>query len=176
MSERQAVVAAEIKSWKARAGEAARRHRNGQARPTRWPPGGTKLADAPEETAEQRAAAEEQQAALRDQVAAAEAQERAAEAALREAETALNAIRERVAAARETRAGAIARSENAELRRVEMGRLSGERFECPPPLLPQKAGFESDSVGDATQESAQHDQLIADRERLGPVISSPPTN
>jgi len=97
------------------------------------------------------------------------AQERAAEAALREAETALNAIRERVAAARENRAGAVARSENAELRRVEMGRLSGERFECPPPLLPQKAGFESASVGDANTESAAHDRLVADRERLGPV-------
>src|SRR3546814_10324837 len=48
-------------------------------------------------------------------------------------------------------------------------RLSGERFECPPPLLPQKAGFESAGVGDATAESAQHDRLIADRERLGPV-------
>src|SRR3546814_16166714 len=50
-----------------------------------------------------------------------------------------------------------------------MGRLSGERFECPPPLLPQKAGFESDSVGDAAAESASHDRLIAERERLGPV-------
>src|SRR3546814_5415342 len=48
-------------------------------------------------------------------------------------------------------------------------RLSGERFEWPPPLLPQKAGFESAGVGDATAESAQHDRLIADRERLGPV-------
>lgn len=169
LSERQAVVAAEIKSWKARAGEAARRVTEMDKRADALAAEAAKLADAPEKLAEQRAAAEEQQAALRDQVAAAEAQERAAEAALREAETALNAIRERVAAARETRAGAIARSENAELRRVEMGRLSGERFECPPPLLPQKAGFESDSVGDATQESAQHDQLIADRERLGPV-------
>src|SRR3546814_14813362 len=50
-----------------------------------------------------------------------------------------------------------------------MGRLSGERFECPPPLLPQKAGFESASVGDTAQESAAHDRLVAERERLGPV-------
>lgn len=169
LSERQAVVAAEIKSWKARAGEAARRVTEMDKRADALAAEAAKLADAPEKLAEQRAAAEEQQATLRDKVAAAEAQERAAEAALREAETALNAIRERVAAARETRAGAIARSENAELRRIEMGRLSGERFECPPPLLPQKAGFESESVRDATAESAQHDRLIADRERLGPV-------
>lgn len=169
LSERQAVVTAEIKSWKARAGEAARRVTEMDKRADALAAEAATLADAPAKLAEQRAAAEEQQATLRDKVAAAEAQERAAEAALREAETALNAIRERVAAARETRAGAIARSENAELRRIEMGRLSGERFECPPPLLPQKAGFESDSVSDAGQESAQHDRLIADRERLGPV-------
>jgi len=169
LSERQAVVSAEIKSWKARAGEAARRVTEMDKRADALAAEAAKLADAPEKLAEQRAAAEEQQATLRDKVASAEAQERAAEAALREAETALNAIRERVAAARETRAGAIARSENAELRRIEMGRLSGERFECPPPLLPQKAGFESESVRDAGAESAQHDRLIADRERLGPV-------
>ncbi len=169
LSERQAVVSAEIKSWKARAGEAARRVTEMDKRADALAAEAAKLADTPARLAEQRAAAEAQQAALREKVAAAEAQERAAEAALREAETALNAIRERVAAARETRAGAVARSENAELRRIEMGRLSGERFECPPPLLPQKAGFESGTVGDPNAESAQHDRLVSDRERLGPV-------
>lgn len=169
LSERQAVVSAEIKSWKARAGEAARRVTEMDKRSDALAAEAAKLADVPAKLAQQRAAAETQQADLREKVAAAEARERAAEAALREAETALNAIRERVAAARETRAGAIARSENAELRRIEMGRLSGERFECPPPLLPQKAGFESETVGDANAESAQHDRLVADRERLGPV-------
>ncbi len=169
LSERQAVVSAEIKSWKARAGEAARRVTEMDKRAEALADEAAKLADAPAKLAEQRVAAEAQQTALREKVAAAEAQERAAEAALREAETALNAIRERVAAARETRAGAIARSENAEQRRIEMGRLSGERFECPPPLLPQKAGFDGETVSDANAESAQHDRLVADRERLGPV-------
>ncbi|WP_411339772.1 chromosome segregation protein SMC [Sphingopyxis sp. J-6] len=169
LNERQAVVSAEIKSWKARAGEAARRVTEMDKRADALAAEAAKLADLPERLAAQRVAAEQQQTALREKVAAAEAQEREAEAALREAETALSAIRERVAAARETRAGAIARSENAELRRIEMGRLSGERFECPPPLLPQKAGFDSAEVGDAAHESTQHDRLIADRERLGPV-------
>ena len=169
LSERQAVVSAEIKSWKARAGEAARRVTEMDKRADALALEATKLADLPAKLAQQRAAAEAQQAGLREKVAAAEAQEREAEAALREAETALAAIRERVAAARETRAGAAARAENAELRRIEMGRLSGERFECPPPLLPQKAGFESDMVSDATSESAHHDRLVAERERIGPV-------
>ena len=169
LSERQAVVSAEIKSWKARAGEAARRVTEMDKRAEALAAEAAKLADVPEKLAAERGAAETQQATLREQVSAAESREREAEAALREAETALTAIRERVAAARETRAGAVARSENAELRRVEMGRLSGERFECPPPLRPRKAGFEEDSVGDAMHESAQHDRLIAERERLGPV-------
>ncbi|WP_432769093.1 MAG: chromosome segregation protein SMC [Sphingopyxis sp.] len=169
LSERQAVVSAEIKSWKARAGEAARRVTEMDKRADALAAEAGKLADLPERLAADRAAAEAQQTGRRDKVAAAETREREAEAALREVDSALAAIRERVAAARETRAGAAARSENAELRRIEMGRLSGERFECPPPLLPQKAGFAGDEVRDAAAESAQHDRLIADRERLGPV-------
>lgn len=169
LSERQAVVSAEIKSWKARAGEAARRVTEIDRRAEALAAEAAKLADLPERLAGQRAETEALQSALREKLSAAEAQERAAEAALREAETALAAIRERVAAAREERAGATARSENAEARRIEMGRLSGERFECPPPLLPQRAGFESADIGEAASESAAHDRLIADRERLGPV-------
>jgi len=169
LSERQAVVAAETKSWKARAGEAARRVTDMDKRHDALGAEAAKIAGLPDRLAADRIAAEARQAELRDRVATAEAQERDAEAALREAEAALTTIRERVAAARETRAGAVARSENAEQRRIEMGRVSGERFECPPPLLPQKVGFESDGVGAAPTESAAHDRLIADRERLGPV-------
>ena len=164
LSERHAVVGAEIKSWKARAGEAARRVTDMDKRAE-----AAKLAGLPERLAADSEAAAARQTEVRGKVGAAEAQEREAEAALREAEAALTTIRERVAAARETRAGAVARSENAELRRIEMGRLSGERFECPPPLLPQKVGFESDGVDDASAESAAHDRLIGERERLGPV-------
>lgn len=50
-----------------------------------------------------------------------------------------------------------------------MGRLSGERFECPPPLLPVRAGFEAETVGTPAVESAAHDRLVAERERIGPV-------
>lgn len=169
LSERHAVVGAEIKSWKARAGEAARRVTDMDKRAEALTTEAAKLAGLPEKLAADSEAAAARQTEVRGKVGAAEAQEREAEAALREAEAALTTIRERVAAARETRAGAVARSENAELRRIEMGRLSGERFECPPPLLPQKVGFESDDVDDASAESAAHDRLIGERERLGPV-------
>src|SRR5690606_21216288 len=160
---------AEIKSWKARAGEAARRVADMDKRAGALAADLEKLAHLPDKLAADRCAAEGQQSALREKVAEAELREREAEAALREAEAALTAIRERVAAARETRAGAVARSENAELRRVEMGRLSGERIECPPPLLPQRRWFGSGSAGDATAESAAHDRPLAERERTGPV-------
>ena len=95
--------------------------------------------------------------------------ERAAEAALREIETRLAEAGEVLATVRETRAGAVARAENQEQRRIEMGRVSGERFECPPPLLPEVAGFEADTVRHAEAEQSDHDRLVMDRERLGPV-------
>ncbi|MBV9108038.1 MAG: chromosome segregation protein, partial [Gemmatimonadetes bacterium] len=86
----------------------------------------------------------------------------AADAALAEANEAL-------ASARELRAGAAARAENAEARRVEMARISGERFQCPPPLLAQQFAFDADKVADDVGESTALDRLTAERERIGPV-------
>src|SRR3546814_1034983 len=84
---------------------------------------------------------------------AAEAQqaaERGAEDALRQGEARHAQTGEALASAREARAGAVARAENQEQRRVEMGRISGERFECPAPLLPERLGFDSaDEIGRA---------------------------
>jgi outer membrane protein assembly factor BamB len=48
-------------------------------------------------------------------------------------------------------------------------RLSGERFECPPPVLPEKLGFASAEVRLAQTELADHDRFHAERERIGPV-------
>jgi chromosome segregation protein len=50
-----------------------------------------------------------------------------------------------------------------------MGRIAGERFECPPPLLPQRLGFEEAGIEIASAESANLERLSADRERIGPV-------
>ncbi len=50
-----------------------------------------------------------------------------------------------------------------------MGRLAGERFECPAPVLPEKLGFDSAAVRDPATESTAHERLSADRERIGPV-------
>src|SRR3546814_15074571 len=50
-----------------------------------------------------------------------------------------------------------------------MNRIAGERFECPPPLLPERVGFDPDEMKDASQCSALLEKLTMDRERLGPV-------
>src|SRR3546814_6856402 len=50
-----------------------------------------------------------------------------------------------------------------------MARISGERFQCPPPLLAERFGFAAEAVGDSGSESEAMDQLVASRERIGPV-------
>ncbi len=97
------------------------------------------------------------------------AAEQAAETALRAADAAHAGANEALAQAREHRAGAVARVENQELRRVEMGRLSGERFACPAPVLPERLAFDAATVRGPSDESAAHDRLTLDRERIGPV-------
>ncbi len=160
---------AEHRSWKSRAGEAARRIDEMTKRAKAAEAEALTLADAPAKLDAQITALETDVTALSGTANEAVAAERAAEAELRKLEAHLAEAGEALAAVRETRAGAVARAENQELRRIEMGRVSGERFECPPPLLPEKAGFDADTVRHAEAESSDHDRLMADRERLGPV-------
>lgn len=160
---------AEHRNWKSRAGEAARRIDEMTKRAKAAEAEALTLADAPAKLDAQIAALETDVTTLSATATEAVAAERAAEAELRKLEAHLAEAGEALAAVRETRAGAVARAENQELRRIEMGRVSGERFECPPPLLPEKAGFDADTVRHAEAESSDHDRLMADRERLGPV-------
>jgi chromosome segregation protein len=111
----------------------------------------------------------ERAASISLRVAEAVAGERQASEAAQVADQRLEAAREILAAAREARAGAAARAENAEHRRIEMGRISGERFSCPPPLLPEKVGFEAADVASPQDESAAHERFNQERERIGPV-------
>ncbi|HVJ71689.1 MAG TPA: chromosome segregation protein, partial [Sphingomicrobium sp.] len=76
---------------------------------------------------------------------------------------------EAFAAAREARAGASARSEAQIARRQEYAAVCGEKFECPPPLLPEKLGFNPDALGDPEIERENLERLTAERERIGPV-------
>ncbi|MFN7159028.1 MAG: chromosome segregation protein, partial [Erythrobacter cryptus] len=126
-------------------------------------------ADRPAALAAELAAGEKTAERLAAELAEAEAAMRAAEARQRAADAALAAAGEALAEARETRAGLCARAENEELRRAEMARISGERFQCPPPLLPARLGFAEEDLAPAAEESATLERLTAARERLGPV-------
>ncbi len=167
--DRLATTRAEAKSWQSRSGEAAKRLTEMEARAAAAGAELESLEGAPAKLAASITALEGENAALAIAAAEAAAAERAAESELRGHEVKLADIGEALATAREARAGAMARAENQELRRVEMGRVAGERFECPAPLLPERVGFDADHVRDAAYESQQLEALTIERERLGPV-------
>ncbi len=93
----------------------------------------------------------------------------AAEAHLRSIESELRTANEASAQAREDRARNDAQIEHHEARRVELNTLSGERFQCPPVLLPERVGFDDATIGPAALLAADLDRLTLDRERIGPV-------
>ena len=88
---------------------------------------------------------------------------------LTSAERALADVTEKLAQAREGRATLVARAESEEARRGEMARVSGERFQCPPPLLSERFDFSEEEVKHSSAESEEMDRLTASRERIGPV-------
>lgn len=169
LRERLAGQQADHAGWQARSSDAERR----MAETTR------RLAEIAEELAvhaarpaalsQEIAAGEETRAHLAAELAAAEAAMRTAETRSRDADAALSQATEVLAQAREARASLAARAENEELRRAEMGRISGERFQCPPPLLPDRFGFSETELAPAADESAELEKLTAARERIGPV-------
>jgi chromosome segregation protein len=167
--DRLASAQAESRNWKSRSGEAAARITEMEKRAKAAEAEANRLADAPAKLDAQIEALKLESAKLSVSASDAIAAERGAEEILRQIEAKMADLGEAMATAREARAGAIARAENQELRRIEMGRVSGERFECPPPLLPEKVGFVAEDVRDPSTESSQHERLNADRERLGPV-------
>jgi len=167
--QRAAAAKQESEDWRVRAAEADRRHADMGRRIAEAEEEAERLAGAPERIAAQLGEMEATSLAAFEAAEAAAAAERGSEEALRETEGRLAEAGEALATAREARAGALARHENQEARRVEMGRISGERFECPPPLLPEKIGFDAASLAPAAEESARMDRLNAERERIGPV-------
>ena len=166
---RRSAATAEAEGWKSRSGKAAKRIEDMARRAAALDADAATLEDAPDAAtrAVRRASGAAEDASL--QAEAALKAEREAEAILRDCEAEVARVSETLSAARETRAGAVARAENQELRRVEMGRVSGERFECPPPLLPEKLGFEASAVDDVQATSKRLETLTLERERLGPV-------
>ncbi len=167
--ERHAAAAAESRGWRSRAGEAARRIEEIMKRAAAMEAEAEALIEAPAALDGRIAALDaDGQAAAAESARSAEA-ERAAEAKQRQTELALSAAGEALAQAREARAGAVARAESQAQRRVEAGRASGERFECPPPVLPERIGFDSARIGASEAEAAVLERLTLERERIGPV-------
>jgi len=160
---------AEAEGWRSRSGAAGKRVADMAKRAAALDAEAEALTDAPDSLARTIRTLERETAALAEASDAAIVAEREAEGVLRMREGDAARAAETLAAARETRAGAQARAEDQELRRVEMGRVSGERFECPPPLLPERQGFAPENVGATSDESARLERLTLDRERLGPV-------
>ncbi|CAM4075647.1 Chromosome partition protein Smc [Novosphingobium lubricantis] len=167
--ERLGGLKGDIRAWQARAGDAAKRLADMAGRREELEAEhAISAARAPGLVTEI-----EQGDAIRARIAidlaAAETALAQAEAAARAADGALASVNEALASAREARAGALARAENEAARRQEMAGISGERFQCPPPLLPERFAFASADVASASAEAAAMDRLVAERERIGPV-------
>ncbi|MBV7266629.1 chromosome segregation SMC family protein [Erythrobacter ani] len=169
LRERLAAQQADHASWQARSGEAAQRM--------------AETARRLEEIEEERAVIAAKPAALMAEIEQGDAMRERLTRELTEAERvrdeaqelvtnadrALADLTEKLAQAREARATLAARAESEEERRGEMSRLSGERFQCPPPLLAERFAFAEEDVKHSSAESEEMDRLTASRERIGPV-------
>jgi len=168
-TQRQRAAREEARNWKSRAGDAASRIAEMDGRGAAIETESASLAGRPEELEALIATIGNDGRAAEQAAEVSRENERLADAELRRIEAQVADASEALAAAREARAGAQARLENQEQRRMEMSRTSAERFECPAPVLAEKIGFTSDDVADGPTESARLDRLTADRERIGPV-------
>ncbi len=167
--ERLAGLKGDIRAWQARAGDAAKRLAEMTGRREELETERAISAAKPAGLISEIEQGEGIRARLTLQLSEAERQLSEAESQLSQTEATLSAANETLATAREARAGASARAENEDARRQEMAAISGERFQCPPPLLPERFAFASAEVAAAAEESATMDRLAAERERIGPV-------
>ena len=167
--ERRAVAMAEIRGWQDRAGEAERRIAEMNKRTAEIAAEQEAMTGRPEVLARETETLRTDKEQLAEKLVQLQVAESSSEAALKALEADLAAAAEALSSAREARAGADARAENQDQRRVEMGRISGERFECPPPVLPEKLDFDETALDDAATESSRLDRLQNERERIGPV-------
>ncbi|WP_375290944.1 chromosome segregation SMC family protein [Qipengyuania sp.] len=167
--ERAAAQRADVAGWQARSGDAAKRLADTARRLEEIEEERAIIAAKPEGLLREIEQGDKVRARIAQELEAAEKAAKTAQEAANEADLALAAATEALATARENRAGLAARAESEEAKRIEMARASGERFQCPPPLLPGRFAFEETDVASAEAESAEMDRLTAARERIGPV-------
>ena len=167
--ERLAAQKSDHASWQARSSDAARRMAEADRRLEEIEEERAVIAARPEALKVEIEQGDAVRERLAKDLAEAERAMELAQDALGDVERVLAEATEALAQAREGRAGLAARADNEESRRSEMARISGERFQCPPPLLAQKFAFDEDGVKPASEESEALDKLVASRERIGPV-------
>ena len=167
--ERAAAQRSDMANWQARSGDAARRLSEMEIRAEEIEQDRAVTAAKPEGLMREIEQGDQVRERLARELAAAEAAVSAAQVEAQQADSGFAAANEALAKARENRAGLAERAENQDGRRIEMARIAGERFQCPPPLLPQRFEFEEDAIRSAEAESEDMDRLTASRERIGPV-------
>jgi len=167
--QRAEAAAQEQADWRTRAGQAEQRDAEFGRRIAEAEAEAQRLAEAPDALERQLEALTTESVEASETAQAAAAHERDGEDKLRQTGARMAEANEALAAAREKRAGATARAENQESRRIEMARISGEKFQCPPPLLPEKVGFDEAGIVEVAVESSRLDRQVQERERIGPV-------
>ncbi len=167
--ERLAAQQAEQSGWKARSSDAERRMAEAARRLAEIAEERAVHAGKPAALTAEIEAGEATRTRLAAELAEAESAMREADARSRAADSELATRTETLAQAREGRASLAARAENEESRRAELARISGERFQCPPPLLGERFGFTEEDIHAASSESEELERLTASRERIGPV-------
>ena len=129
-SDRLRAVRADIKSWQARAGDAASRLSAMTRRFEEIAEERNVVAAKPPSLIREIEAGDAVRTRLGAELATAETKVAELGEAARGIEAAFAQANEALAMARESRAGAAARAENEEARRAEMAGISGERFQC----------------------------------------------
>ncbi len=167
--ERLAAQSSDKANWEARSGEAERRMAEVARRLEEIEEERNVVAAKPAGLMQEIEQGDVMREKLGKELAAAEGVVEEAQARLDAADRAFSEANETLATQREARAGLAARAENEEARRGEMARISGERFQCPPPMLAERFEFEPEQIKDAGAEADEMDRLAASRERIGPV-------
>ncbi len=167
--ERQAAQQADHASWQARSGEATQRVAEAARRLEEIEEERAVVAAKPASLMAEIEQGDTLRTRLGEELAAAEEVVAECQAVCRVADKALADAGEALSVAREGRATLAAKAENQEARRGEMARISGERFQCPPPLLLERFEFTDEDVRDSSAESEEMDRLTASRGRIGPV-------
>ena len=167
--ERHAAAGRESGEWRTRSLQAEQRLAETAARAMAMEEEQEELADEPDRHAADIERIERSAGESEAEIGRTAEAERNAQEAVAVAARALAEAGEGFAAAREARAGAVARADAQVARRIEYAAVCGEKFECPPPLLPEKLAFDADKLGDPEGERETLERLTAERERIGPV-------